>query len=129
MTTTNFRLRILFFVQEYFNLSSRVYTLTDLSKSLKCLSTYRLSNLYTLLRKCHKIDMPLTLDYIILLVNDYASSSNFSEFVTRFYRSSVVFNGKLSSLEVLYIVNYLNLTFDESVSLMSGIDIPDTANS
>lgn len=128
MTTTNYRLRILFFVQENFILSSRVYTLTDLSKSLKCLSTYKISNLYTLLRKCRKIDMPLTLDFIILLINDYASSSNFSDFVTRFYRSSVVFNGKLSSLEALYIVNYLNLTFDESVSQISGVDIPETDN-
>lgn len=127
MTTTNFRLRILFFVQQHFILSSRVYTLTDLSKSLKCLSSYKLSNLYNLLRKCRKIDMSLTLDYIILLVNDYASSSNFSEFVIRFYRSSVVFNGQLSSLEALYIVNYLNLTFDESVSQISGLDIPETA--
>lgn len=127
MSTTNYRLLTLFFVQEHFNLSSRVYTLTDLSKSLKCLTPYKLSNLYHLLRKCRKIDMTLTLDYIILLVNDYAFSANFTDFVTRFYRSSVVFNGHLSALEVLFIVNYLNLTFDESVSSISGVDIPETA--
>lgn len=116
MTTTDYRLSILSFVQENFILSSRVSTLSDLSNSLHLLSSYKLSNLYTLLCKCRKIDMPLTLDYIILLVNDYAFSSNFSDFVTRFYLSSVVFNRKLSATEVLYIVNYLNLTYDESVS-------------
>lgn len=53
-------------------------------------------------------------------------------FLTLFYsKLMTMFNhliSQLSSLEALHIVNYLNLTFDESVSLISGIDTPETAN-
>lgn len=116
------------FVQEHFLVSSNVTSLEDLSKSLGYLSSYKLHNIYILFRKCVKNDITLTLDFVYILVTNYAFNQSFTNFFTCLRSKSHHFNGLLSTVELFTILDYLNLTYDESVSLISGVDTPETAN-
>lgn len=107
---------------------SGYFSLSNYEDLLLRLSSDKLHVLYKLFYRCFTNGFLLNFDTVYMLTFDYAFTLNFSEFLSYFAKDMQTYNCTLSAPDMLSLIDYLNLTYDESVSLISGIDTPETAN-
>lgn len=126
MTTISYRISICSLVSEHYFQSANHYTIQQLYQILGCFSPYKLRNLLLFLDDCVSHSIYLDFDFLVNLVVDYNLSSTYHDFAITLRGSCRLYQPTLSDASLGYILNYFNLTFDESVSTITGVDTPVT---